>query len=184
MRVYQRLYHRVFQRVSSPSHPAVSVGCSVSCFPSPAWGCKGRSSLRSSAPCPHAVPVMPLDPSRSPDARTARYGVGARGCRPCTPRPLGPPGPRSALRCGGGKLAPSMLVVLFLLLFGHPADRLPFRVAQTEALWCVPPAGRLYILPPPNHDETVHPGPPAPARETADRAVDRRHDAARRAAEV
>ena len=159
MRVYRRLYHGLFHKVSSPVHPAVFVGCSVSCFPSPAWGCKGLAPLRSATPCPIAFPWPPLDTSRATDARSrslSRWGKGS------APAPLRAGGrfraiidpsssvvaTRPARRFGGGKLAPHVcLVFCWLFVSGHPVIRLPLRVAQTEAFWCVSSGGAFISFP-------------------------------------
>lgn len=84
----------------------VSVGCSVSCFPAPAWGARG--SLRSAprTPCPSAVPCLSAPSwSRGTDARCCSLRRRGKGLRPCTP---------ANLRCGSvrtplarRKLAPS-----------------------------------------------------------------------------
>ena len=77
---------------------------------SSAWGCKGRFSLRSSAPCPHAVPRRPLAGSRAGDAPSGRYAVRARGCRPLHPEAdllIGPSRRSSAIQ---GSADPGVLV--------------------------------------------------------------------------
>jgi hypothetical protein len=52
----------------------------------PAWGCKGLSSLCSSAPCPSAVPCLfAHDCSLGLDARRCSLRLRGKGCAPCTP---------------------------------------------------------------------------------------------------
>src|SRR4051812_14524283 len=129
-----RVYHRLFPRVSSPVHPAVSVGCSVSCFPSPAWGCKGLAPLRSATPCPIAFPWPPLDTSRATDARSRSLSRWGKGYAPAPLRagdrfsaiihPLLPVvSSRPARRFRGGKLAPSRLLAVLFAVSVRPLRR-------------------------------------------------------------
>ena len=51
----------------------------------PAWGCKGLDPLRSSIPCPSAVPCLSAHSSRDMDARYRSLRRKGKGCAPCTP---------------------------------------------------------------------------------------------------
>lgn len=79
--------------VSSAGHVCLLRLIIVKCLLRPAWGCKGRSSLRSSAPCMDAVPVMPLG-ARGHRTLAVLATPSMQGAvAPCTPRG---PSPRSA----------------------------------------------------------------------------------------
>lgn len=97
---------RVYRRPYRPGQRRSFVGCSVSCFPSPASGCKGHSSLRSSTPCPSAFPGHPLGSSWGRDARRSLSRKG-KGSGPCTL------GLRTDRRMRDGEAVPHSFVVSF-----------------------------------------------------------------------
>ncbi len=96
MRVYRWPYRRGYRRLSGAGQFGLALLIAVTYYYSPDWGCKGRSSLRSSAPCMECVPGHPLGASRARDARRlgsappSRYAFHARGCRPLHPIGLSP----------------------------------------------------------------------------------------------
>ena len=94
------VYQRVYQRSYTPGQKVAGMLIDARRSLSPASGCKGLSSLRSSTPCPSAFPGPTARSSLVRDASLSRKG---KGCAPA-PSACGP-------TAAAAKLSPSILCV-------------------------------------------------------------------------
>lgn len=93
----RRLYHRVYHWPYTPGQLSLRTTVAASSFPSPASGCKGLSSLRSSTPCPSAFSSPPLVSSRDWDASLSLAKSEGQGLPPLHPRAVARPLAREKL---------------------------------------------------------------------------------------
>ena len=84
--LYQNLFPNLFQNPAGVGHICPQGTAAGSHFQRPASGCKGHDSLRSSTPCPSAIPRhSALVRSRVGEARPCSLCLKGKGCAPCTP---------------------------------------------------------------------------------------------------
>jgi hypothetical protein len=79
------MYHKLYQDASGPVHPGSKNTQITTALKGPAYGCKELVPLRSTIPCPSAIPRLSAHTSRDRDAALCLKG---KECAPCTLAPF------------------------------------------------------------------------------------------------